>query len=944
MASPYTEIAREHRLGYGAFDHHLEGYEDFYSDDTHFVYELIQNAQDALFVDPDKETKRRLLQLVLREGELLAWNDGKPFTEDNVRAICSIRESQKDLAQIGTHGIGFKAVGKFTDLPEIYSGDERFRIHRRVEPQRIEEMADEVRRLVDSGCTVFRLPFKASLRPEDTRRLGERLRHVHKWALLFLHDLRSVEWVDERQPAEGGASSGVYRCDRRKHPALRAAHTVALQSEVDGKGRPAERFLCFLRESRPPDRVIDELLHQVRAERERDRRERDKIERSRRHAQPIEIAFRLDEQDRIVPLAGESSVLFSFLPTRKEMHLRFLVQAHFKTTFARDDIRDLETSAWNRWLLEEVAAFLPDILLELKAADMLTPAVIRALPIPGEDVLDAESRPRLLHPLLASGVAALTEHALIPAEAAGVHGRAAQVFHPHNQALRRLLSAADRAEITGVESAAWIHPDLRWDGGTEGELLRAAGVREVTPAQVVSWLAAKDGAWFEAKNDAWVAELYRYLASPALRAERERLRPLPLARRENGRHVCAGAEPVFFPPAGDEETKLVAPLLSLLPLFRGSLLAAGGEAGDEGIRGLLGFLGVRSLSLGRLLTDWLLPRYRQEHAFSVEENRAHLRFILQARERLSAQEAAALTKEASTTPFLRCYQGVERRAGAFKAPGDAYLSSAYTGSGDLELYFGDGAEVWFVEEGYLDEGGAGEAWRKALKEFGAATSPRRLRIPDATLEESFKASLRGGNGHASDIDIEDYTLDGLDAALARIRRQDDAAGGIARALWRLLPEAILPSPRQHPPLPRQQNPLLVGVYRWLYYSEQKKRFFAAFDRQLRATAWVPSDRGNFRRPGDLYAPDAETRRVLGDGAEFLHPDLGVRESQHGTPERNLAVCLAVRLNVEITTALERLEQLSGSAPAVQTVEPCIRFCKAAGCKTRITVGASTARP
>ena len=48
MPSNYEQIADEHRQGYGSFDHHLEGYEDFYPDDTHFIYELIQNAQDAI--------------------------------------------------------------------------------------------------------------------------------------------------------------------------------------------------------------------------------------------------------------------------------------------------------------------------------------------------------------------------------------------------------------------------------------------------------------------------------------------------------------------------------------------------------------------------------------------------------------------------------------------------------------------------------------------------------------------------------------------------------------------------------------------------------------------------------------------------------------------------------------------------------------------------------
>ena len=73
-------------------------------------------------------------------NELFVWNDGCRFHEDNVRRICSIGESNKDLTQIGTFGIGFKAVYAYTNLPEIYSGDERFRIRDFTKPEGIDDM------------------------------------------------------------------------------------------------------------------------------------------------------------------------------------------------------------------------------------------------------------------------------------------------------------------------------------------------------------------------------------------------------------------------------------------------------------------------------------------------------------------------------------------------------------------------------------------------------------------------------------------------------------------------------------------------------------------------------------------------------------------------------------------------------------------------------------
>ncbi|MYK18895.1 sensor histidine kinase, partial [Candidatus Poribacteria bacterium] len=112
MATDYKKIAEEHRVGYGSFKHHRSFfYEQLYKEKTHCIYELIQNAVDS---------KSSQLELRLKENELFVWNDGDQFSEKDVRNICSLGSSSKDLTQIGTFGIGFKSVYNYTDCPEIY--------------------------------------------------------------------------------------------------------------------------------------------------------------------------------------------------------------------------------------------------------------------------------------------------------------------------------------------------------------------------------------------------------------------------------------------------------------------------------------------------------------------------------------------------------------------------------------------------------------------------------------------------------------------------------------------------------------------------------------------------------------------------------------------------------------------------------------------------------
>ena len=121
MASDYKKIAEEHERRYGWDAKPRRIYKRLYSNKTHFVYELIQNADDS---------ESQNLELQLDSNALLVWNDGRQFEEKDVRNICSLGSSDKDLTNIGTFGIGFKAVYNYTDFPEIYSEDEHFRIPR----------------------------------------------------------------------------------------------------------------------------------------------------------------------------------------------------------------------------------------------------------------------------------------------------------------------------------------------------------------------------------------------------------------------------------------------------------------------------------------------------------------------------------------------------------------------------------------------------------------------------------------------------------------------------------------------------------------------------------------------------------------------------------------------------------------------------------------------
>lgn len=90
---------------------------ELYPDNAHFIYELLQNAEDA---DAKEVT------FLLYDDHIEFEHDGdRLFSIEDVEAITSIGFSTKrdDNTRIGKFGVGFKAVFAYTSTPTIESGD-----------------------------------------------------------------------------------------------------------------------------------------------------------------------------------------------------------------------------------------------------------------------------------------------------------------------------------------------------------------------------------------------------------------------------------------------------------------------------------------------------------------------------------------------------------------------------------------------------------------------------------------------------------------------------------------------------------------------------------------------------------------------------------------------------------------------------------------------------
>jgi len=319
VPADYEKIRAENIARYGWDTAVLDLLGQLYSERTHFIFELIQNAEDAGATEVAFE---------LFEDRLELRHDGRPFTEADVRGVCGVGQSGKaaDLTAIGQFGIGFKAVYAYTRTPRVHSGREHFRIENFVRPA-----AEPPPAAGPGSWTLFVFPFDHDTVPASVaaREIGAALDALEPGILLFLRNIRRLRC--------GGSA-----IERSVTPGPGSSRRVTLSRD----GGRREEWLVWHRDV-PGHR-----------------------------GQRTEIAFRL-RGGRVTALPA--APLTVFFPTEKETFLGFAVQGPYRTTPARDNVPGHEAS--NQALVRETAALLTGLLPELRDAGLLTVDALQALPL-----------------------------------------------------------------------------------------------------------------------------------------------------------------------------------------------------------------------------------------------------------------------------------------------------------------------------------------------------------------------------------------------------------------------------------------------------------------------------------------------------------------------------------------------------------------------------------
>lgn len=107
--------------------------EQLYSTNFRFIYEIIQNADDASYSNALKAGQTPFLTFDIRSHELIVDSNQDDFEVANVQAICATgKSSKKDHSDsIGEKGLGFKSVFGVASQVHIQSGLWSFQFNHR---------------------------------------------------------------------------------------------------------------------------------------------------------------------------------------------------------------------------------------------------------------------------------------------------------------------------------------------------------------------------------------------------------------------------------------------------------------------------------------------------------------------------------------------------------------------------------------------------------------------------------------------------------------------------------------------------------------------------------------------------------------------------------------------------------------------------------------------
>lgn len=328
---------------------------NLYSDSTHFLYELLQNAQDA---------EATSISFELHDDRLETSHNGRVFSFSDVESITTIGSSTKsnEPNKIGKFGAGFKSVFSITDTPHIYSGIYNFKISDYIIPETIDPLEDQSDEYTSVVLPFDRAEIDANMLYQS---IAKRLRSIGKDELIFLSNLCRIDW-------KIGDDAGYV--EKATDEASETRSLITLETHDK-----SERFELYRRSFTIENKLLE-----------------------------CKIAFALNTDDRYISIG--TNPLYVFFPTVVPTNLQFLVHAPYKTTPNRETINFSDPQ--NQTITDNIVELYKSVLKDMAERNVLDVETMGLFPLSSQNG-------ELSQKLFEASVFLYKTHPLIPTREGG---------------------------------------------------------------------------------------------------------------------------------------------------------------------------------------------------------------------------------------------------------------------------------------------------------------------------------------------------------------------------------------------------------------------------------------------------------------------------------------------------------------------------------------------
>lgn len=290
--------------------------DDAYPENAHFIYEIIQNAEDSSYV---KNNFAELKFLLLDEGILILSNqDG--FTDEDIKSICYMSSGEKIAKKdqfIGEKGLGFRSVFKITNTPCVSSNEYKFYFDKKKsyeKPFLLQEFKQQLpSEFTNYKYTAIYLPY--SINQDEILELEKDFStKIKPKLILFLKKLNSISIIKNNK---------TFMFIERKN-------------EKDENFELSKLF----------DNKIKQDFYIVR--KDIDVSIMDEEKRKGITTRELVLAYPKDIEEN-------GNNVFAFLPTEINSRFNFTIQADFLLDTSRGHILENE---WNKNIFEEIKIFI----------------------------------------------------------------------------------------------------------------------------------------------------------------------------------------------------------------------------------------------------------------------------------------------------------------------------------------------------------------------------------------------------------------------------------------------------------------------------------------------------------------------------------------------------------------------------------------------------------